>query len=183
MKKEATEQIQEIVDPERSPDRACEYWQQLSRKAHSGNLSILELPKTAFLCSRQIPAEAVLKCYDWAIHMRETGGCVISGFHSPLEQDVLHYLLKGKQAVIMALARSMKTTWDADIQIALEDGRLLIITPFGEQTKRASAETAAVRNDLMLQLADDIVVGYLDPAGILGKRLSFEQEKDVVYLT
>jgi len=36
--------------------------------------------------------------------MREAGRCVISGFHSPIEQDVLHYLLKGKQPVIMALA-------------------------------------------------------------------------------
>jgi len=36
-----------------------------------GNTEILKLYKTAFLCSRQIPAAAVLKCYDWAIEMRE----------------------------------------------------------------------------------------------------------------
>jgi hypothetical protein len=155
---------------------------ELQIKAHIGNLSILELPKTAFLCSRQIPAEAVLKCYDWAIQMREAGRCVISGFHSPLEQDVLHYLLKGTQPVIMALARGMKTSWEQPIQKALDEGRLLIVTPFGEQAKRTSADTAAVRNDLMLQLADEIVVGYADPMGMLRKRLGLEHEKKVVLL-
>lgn len=151
-------------------------------KIQIGNLSILEQPKTAFLCSRQVPADAVLKCYDWAIQMREAGRCVISGFHSPIEQDVLHYLLKGKQPVIMALARGVKTSWEPSIQKALEEGRLLIITPFGEGVKRASADTAAVRNDLMIQLADDIVVGYAAPNGMLARRLRLEREKQVEIL-
>ena len=46
-------------------------------KASSGNAELLKLPKTAFLCSRNIPASAVLKCYDWAIEQRDnstTGG-------------------------------------------------------------------------------------------------------------
>jgi hypothetical protein len=51
-----------------------------------GNENILELEKTAFLCSRSIPASAVLKCYDWAIVQREAGNCIISGFHSQLEK-------------------------------------------------------------------------------------------------
>ena len=151
-------------------------------KIQIGNLSILEQPKTAFLCSRQVPADAVLKCYDWAIQMREAGRCVISGFHSPIEQDVLHYLLKGKQPVIMALARGVKTSWEPSIQKALEEGRLLIITPFGEGVKRASADTAAVRNDLMIQLADDIVVGYAAPDGMLARRLRLERETQVEIL-
>jgi len=46
-----------------------------------GNEKLLELEKTAFLCSRKIPASAVLKCYDWAVAQREAGNFVISGFH------------------------------------------------------------------------------------------------------
>ncbi|MFN0213306.1 MAG: DNA-processing protein DprA [Saprospiraceae bacterium] len=152
-------------------------------KEYMGNLSILEQPKTTFLCSRQVPADAVLKCYDWAIQMREAGRCVISGFHSPLEQDVLHYLLKGKQPVIMALARGLKRTWEPEIQKALEEKRLLIITPFSESVKRASADTAAVRNDLMIKLANEVVVGYANSEGILSRRLGLEHEKKVVFLT
>ena len=62
-----------------------------------GNQQILSIQKTAFLCSRKIPASVVLKCYDWAIEQRVAGKCVISGFHSQIEKDVFHYLLKGKQ--------------------------------------------------------------------------------------
>ena len=40
-------------------------------KESMGNNELLNLPKTAFLCSRQVPAGAVLKCYDWAIAQRE----------------------------------------------------------------------------------------------------------------
>jgi hypothetical protein len=66
-----------------------------------GNNEILKLSKTAFLCSRQAPAGVVLKCYDWAIAQREAGHCIISAFHSQLEKDVLHYLLKGNQPVTL----------------------------------------------------------------------------------
>ena len=57
-----------------------------------GNKELLKLHKTAFLASNTIPIEMVLKCYDWASGKHE--GCVISGFSSKLEKDVLHFLLK-----------------------------------------------------------------------------------------
>jgi hypothetical protein len=78
-------------------------------KATLGNQELLAQHKTAFLCSRRVPASAVLKCYDWAVQQREAGTCVISGFHSQMEKDVLHYLLKGNQPIILALARGLKT--------------------------------------------------------------------------
>jgi len=77
-------------------------------KENIGNVELLKLQKTAFLCSRSIPATAVLRCYDWAIAQREDGNCAISGFHSQLEKDVFHYLLKGNQPIIIALARGLK---------------------------------------------------------------------------
>lgn len=36
-----------------------------------GNIDLLKLSKTAFLCSRKVPASVILKCYDWAIEQRE----------------------------------------------------------------------------------------------------------------
>jgi hypothetical protein len=68
-----------------------------------GNKALLKLHKTAFFCSRRCPAGVVLKAYDWAIEQREKGRCVLSGFHSRIEKDVLYYLLKGKQPLIIAL--------------------------------------------------------------------------------
>ena len=72
---------------------------------HLGNRELLKQQKTAFLASGTIAPDVVLRCYDWATGEHE--GCVVSGFSSKLEQDVLHFLLKAKTPVIMVLARRM----------------------------------------------------------------------------
>ena len=56
-----------------------------------GNIDLLKLPKSAFLCSRKVPASVVIKCYDRAIEQREKGNCVINSFHSQIEKDILYY--------------------------------------------------------------------------------------------
>ncbi len=91
--------------------------------AQIGNSEILNLHKTAFLCSRQIPASVVLKCYDWAIAQREAGKCIISGFHSQMEKDLFGYLVKGQQPVIIALARGLKKTIEPQFRELLDQQR------------------------------------------------------------
>ena len=134
---------------------------------HLGNTELLHLPKTAFLCSRKVPASVVLKCYDWAIEQREQGNCVISGFHSQIEKDVLHYLLKGKQPIILVLARGLKEKTEPELQSPLQEGRMLIISPFEKSVKRVTEKTAEIRNQFMIQLADQIYVGYASKGGKL----------------
>ncbi len=151
-------------------------------KSTLGNKDILNLPKTAFLCSRQIPASVVLKCYDWAIAEREAGNCVISGFHSPLEKDVLHYLLKGTQPIIIALARGLKIRVEAELKKPLDQGRLLIITPFEDSVKRVTIATAAIRNRMMIEIADKVVVGYASPGGQLEQLLANYPDLDMLRL-
>lgn len=57
-----------------------------------GDQDLLKLTKTAFFCSRTIPAEEILRTYDWAREQRKTGRCIISGFHSAIERDVFEIL-------------------------------------------------------------------------------------------
>jgi len=137
-----------------------------------GNYELLKLSKTAFLCSRKVPASAVLKCYDWAISQREEGNCIISGFHSKLEQDVLHFLLKGQQPIILVLARGLKKRIEPEFQQAIEQGRLLIITPFSEEVTWVTEQTATIRNKMMIDLADNIAVGHISKGGLLDELLS-----------
>jgi len=54
------------------------------------------------LCSRKVRADILIKSYDWAIEQRGKGNCIISGFHSQIEKDVFHYLLKGSQPIIIS---------------------------------------------------------------------------------
>ncbi len=114
----------------------------------------------------------VLKCYDWAIAQREKGVCVVSGFRSKIEKDVLHYLLKGKQPIILALPRGRKERFSPEFATPMEQGRLLIISPFGKTVKRVTEQTAEIRNKLMIGLADNITVGYASPGGRLEKLLT-----------
>jgi len=142
-----------------------------------GNTEILKLNKTAFLCSRKIPASIVLKCYDWAFEQREKGNCVISGFHSQIEKDVLHFLLKGKQPIIVALARGLKQNPEPEFQKAIEQSRLLIISPFDKKVKRVTEKTAHIRNQLMIEIANNIIVGYISKGGLLEELLKQTNKK------
>ena len=148
---------------------------------HLGNTEILKVYKTSFLCSRKVPASVVLKCYDWAIAQREAGNCIISGFHSQLEKDVLHYLLKGKQPIILAMARGIKKQLEPGLTAAIQEGRLLVVSPFGPEITRITQETSQVRNQMMIELADQIVVGHMSQGGLLEKAL-FSSTKPIVTL-
>jgi predicted Rossmann fold nucleotide-binding protein DprA/Smf involved in DNA uptake len=145
-----------------------------------GNKELLKLRKIAFLCSREIPASVVLKCYDWAIEQREKGNCVISGFHSKIEKDVFHYLLAGSQPVIIALARGMKGKIEPELKSAIEAGRLLIISPFENKVKRVTVETAERRNRFMIELADEVVIGFAAKGGIIEKQIAEISDKKII---
>lgn len=144
----------------------------VSIKDFIGNPELLLLPKTAFLCSRRFIASAVLECYDWAIAQRKRGRCIISGFHSPIERDVLHFLSKGDQPLILALHKGLQREWEPGIKKMLGEGRLLIVTPFVRSVTQGSEETAMVRNRLALALADEVKIGYASPGGNVERLLS-----------
>jgi len=123
--------------------------------ATHGNTELLKWHKIAFVCSRKVPASVVLKCYDLAIEQREKGNCIISGFNSQIEKDILHYLLKGKQPIIIALARGLKKKLEPELQKSFDNNHLLIITPFEKHIKRVTEQTATVRNKMMIEIADE----------------------------
>ncbi len=137
-----------------------------------GDPALWVLPKTAFLCSRKVSAAQVLKCYDWAIAMREAGRCVMLGAHSPLEKDVLHYLLKGSQPVVLVLARGMKKRLEPPLKAEVSKGRLLVVSPFLPTLTRISSLTALARNRFMLQHAQQVVVGMVSATGSVAHVLS-----------
>lgn len=140
-----------------------------------GNKTILDLHKTAFLCSQKCPAEIVLKSYDWAKQQRKQGNCIICGNHSQIEKDVFEILLKGKQPLILALARGIKTCWEPEIEKAVNENRLLVISPFENEIKRITRETAKKRNERIVEISDKIMVGYRTKNGQLEKLLIGKQ--------
>ena len=133
-----------------------------------GNATLLDLPdKVAFLSSRRISAADVLKCYEWAEKIRDAETCVVSGFQSPLEKDVLKFLLRGKVPIILVLARSLWKTVPEELRDRVGLGRLLIVSPVS--ATRASAATAIARNRWILTNCTSLVLGSLDPGGNLAR--------------
>jgi len=138
-------------------------------ETYLGNIKLLDEHKTAFICSRQIPAGIVLKSYDWAIARREAGDCVMSGFHSTIEKDVFYFLMKGKQPVILVLARGMIKEIPPKIRKAIDEDRLLILSIFNDEIVRVTKETALARNRFMLENAEAIFIPSMTPGGSLEK--------------
>lgn len=147
-----------------------------------GDAGIARLPKTAFLCSRAYPAGAVLRIYDWAKAARTRGECVLSGFHSALERDVLEILLGGEQPVILATARAMPTRFSPPVRRALRSGQLLALSAFPPDARRITAASARRRNEFMLSIAARVVVGHLSADGELAKTLAQAQPREVEVL-
>lgn len=121
-----------------------------------GNQDLLKLPKTAFFCSRTIPAEEILRTYDWAREQREIGRCIISGFHSTIEHDVFEILLKGSQPIIWVLARGLYKRWPDGIPESVERNRLLVISVYDKKICRPNRELCLERNRYVASHADEI---------------------------
>ena len=150
----------------------------MTKNHHLGNTELLKLKKTAFLASSTIPPEMVLRCYDWAAGKHE--GCVVSGFSSKLEQDVLHFLLKAKCPIILVLARQMYKVIPEELKEALEQDRLLIIST--TNAVRQSKVTALARNRYVCELADEILfVGVNEKSSLNSLKEQFQSKQTNIF--
>lgn len=99
------------------------------------------------LCSVKCPGDLALNTYDTARALRDAGVTVIGGFHLPMEKEYLDLLLRGKQTVVVCPARSIQDMCvPAEWRAPIADGRLLLISPFDSNVRRATKDTARQRN-------------------------------------
>ncbi len=134
-----------------------------------GNTELLNAALTGFLCSRKCPAAKILEahqtCKVWANDPTRT---VVSGFHSPVEQECLRLLLKGRANIIHFPAREIehlriRREWHP----ALEQGRMLIITLAGFKNRRMSKQETERRNKTIESLVQRLYIPYANPEGNL----------------
>jgi predicted Rossmann fold nucleotide-binding protein DprA/Smf involved in DNA uptake len=131
-----------------------------------GDAKVLGRSKVAIICSKQCPANLILKTYDFARLVRGSGRAIVSGFHSPIEKDCLPILLRGPDLVIIVQGRRLSTTrLPAEWQKAIEAGRLLLVSPFTDKQKRVTTQLAEERNRFVAALADEVLIAYAHPGG------------------
>ncbi|MGH6636471.1 MAG: DNA-binding protein [Gammaproteobacteria bacterium] len=143
-----------------------------------GNADILKRRLLGFFCSARCPGGIIVQTYDLARALRDAGVPVIGGFHSPMEKECLDLLLRGKQPIAVCPARAiggirLPKAW----KDAIEEGRLLVVSPFESTQRRPTSDLADQRNLLVATIAHAIFVAYANPDGktaTLAKRLMAE---------
>lgn len=126
----------------------------------SGNKDLLDRELVAFFASRKATPHDTQLALQWAAGICQTDKVVISGFHSPLEKEILNYLLERKHPVISALGRALYKKVPPHLQSAFDDGNLLFIS-FRDYT-RHSRNSAQQRNWGAADLADEVYFSTFD---------------------
>lgn len=120
-------------------------------------------PTLALLSSAKAPAGVLLAVHDLARQWRQSGPIIISGFQAPVENEALAVLLAGPQPVVLVLARGLYRRPPDELRPALDAGRLLILSPFKQSLRRATAATAAHRNRTVAVLASAVLFAHAQP--------------------
>jgi len=141
-----------------------------------GNKELLLMQKMGFLASRAGPS----------VHGNlplSKGEAIISGFLSPMERKVFWAGLEHQKPLIWVKPWSLEEGLDVPaIQRALAEGRLLILSPFAEK-EAPSVRRAAWCNEYVLAKCQRLVVGHLNPEGMLACILSeADPDKEIIYL-
>lgn len=153
-----------------------------------GNTALLDEPLLGLIASRQCPGQVLLETLDLAAQWARAQQVVLSGFHSPLEQQVLRSMLRRHGRVVKLLARCFGDEgYQPDISewAALEEGRMAVISAFGAETPRITRSSSLERNRMVLTLATEIVVPFVSPSSPLAaliaefnSKLNFRESDD-----
>lgn len=131
----------------------------MAETKYLGNKQLLNLHKIGFIASRHASTINVIPTLDWAAEMsRREDVAVVSGFQSPLEKDVLKFLLRGVCPIIIVLARGMYRKLPEALLSSMNQHRLLIISNEPDSITRVSEITAHKRNEYVKSMADELKI-------------------------
>ncbi|MDD3538023.1 MAG: hypothetical protein PHH65_07170, partial [Eubacteriales bacterium] len=121
-----------------------------------GNPALWNAEKLGVLCSRNAPKPAGIP----------KASAYLSGFHSPMEQEILQKLLERKMPIIWCPAWGLGGTLSQEPLAALEENRMLILEMTARDGDLASAEA---RNRFVLEQADRLWLPHVTPGGMLDR--------------
>jgi len=132
-----------------------------------GNKALMDMPRVGFLASRgQVGKHGILPL--------KPGEAVISGFLSPMERAVFQASLANKRPMIWVLPAGLGAIEGGTAchsltacRVAIEEGRLLVLSPFDAAIEAPSARRAVWCNQYVLAHCNRVVVGHLNPDGML----------------
>lgn len=114
-----------------------------TRIVGAGETALLAEPLLGLIASRECPGHVLLETLDRVAEWVKAGRVIVSGFHSPLEQQVLRSVLRRKGCVVKVLARGFSgKSGDyrptAEEREPLAAGRMLVITACAPEVRRTT---------------------------------------------
>ncbi len=137
-----------------------------------GCKSILNLHRTAFLCSKGVSPDTVPIISRWAESLDKSSTCVVCGYLMQIEQQLAHKLMWDKVPLLLVLDEPLPRFFPSIFLQAAADGLLAIVsTAVSPDQSLDRLVSARIRNAFMIDNSDDIVVGYLNPNGTIHSQL------------
>jgi predicted Rossmann fold nucleotide-binding protein DprA/Smf involved in DNA uptake len=131
-----------------------------------GDPGILGHRLVGLICSIRCPGSIIIKTFDLVRRLRDAGIVMVGGFHSPMEKDCLDLLLGGSRPVIVCPARRLQNLkLGREARGALGQGRLLVLSCFGEEARRMTSAQAMIRNDLVAALSSALIIPHASRQG------------------
>ncbi|MDX1617442.1 MAG: hypothetical protein R3224_01560 [Balneolaceae bacterium] len=125
-----------------------------------GNEALLDKTKWGILASRATRPETTQKILDMIDTVNEVEETFISGWHSPIEKEIHFYLVHKTIDHIHAEAKGLPY-----VSCSLSGQDVLFLTHCGEEVRRIDRKHALKRNRLICELADKLIIPWLDPNG------------------
>lgn len=129
-----------------------------------GNRDLLTAPySVGFFASRHVAPLTVAACRNWAenLCLTEPHKVVISGFHSPLEQELFRIFLSYRQPVVWVLGRSLYRRFEPDVARAIDKGFGLVVS-LADGTSH-TRESALARNRFVAETARENIFAQFAP--------------------
>jgi predicted Rossmann fold nucleotide-binding protein DprA/Smf involved in DNA uptake len=144
-----------------------------------GNAALVDAPLLGLIASRECPGHVLLETLERVPLWVQAGRVIVSGFHSPLEQQVLRSVLRRKGQVVKVLARGIQDYRpEPDEREPLAAGQMLVITACPPTVTRTTRAAALARNRLVLALASECVVPHVATGSPLESLLAERGQHD-----
>ena len=124
---------------------------------------MLEREKTLFLCSKKTPYNIYPIIFDWVENLCDTD-CVMCFKTTEMEFEVMTSLLVHKVPTILVVMKRFTDVYNLQIEMALKEGRMLILVLERDELHGAGL-TSRLRNEFVVNMADNIICGYVNPNG------------------
>ena len=141
-----------------------------------GNVQLLEREKTLFLCSKHTPYNIYPIIFDWVEKLCETD-CVMCFKTTEMEFEVMTSLLVHKVPTILVVMKRFTDVNNLQIEMALKEGRMLILV-LERDEPRGAGQTPRLRNEFVVNMADKILCGYVNPNGSIFSLLAGRNNVD-----